>query len=171
MIAKADGRPEAVAEDQCAAIGEARYHSRFVVTSLLEPDAQTVYKEMYCDRGEAKNWIKEQKNDLFLDRCSSSRWNVNALRLRLIALAHIIYRVMKHRLENLTVSVILRRSRPSTLRRAPVPDPGARDGIHAADSSGVRVRLPVLEGFPVDLAQPGTDVKARFNREPADYTQ
>ena len=47
--------------------------------------------------------------------------------------------------------------------RAPVPDPGARDGVHAADSSGVRVRLPVLEGCPVDLGQPGTDVKARFN--------
>ena len=82
-VGKTDGGPEDVAEGQRAVIGEARYYSRFVVTSLREPDAQTVYEAMYCDRGEAENWIKEQKHDLFLDRCSSSLWNVNALRLRL----------------------------------------------------------------------------------------
>ena len=65
---KADGGPEAVAEGPCATIGETRYHSRFVVTSLRKPDAQTVYEAMYCDRGAAENWIKEQKNDLFLTR-------------------------------------------------------------------------------------------------------
>ena len=129
----ADGGPEAVAEGPCVTVGEARYNSRFVVTSLQKPDAQTVYEAMYCDRGEAENWIKEQKNDPFLDRCSSSLWNVNALRLRMSALAHALYCMMKHRLENLPVS-------------------------------GVRARLPVLEGFPVDLSQPGTDVKARCNR-------
>ena len=53
---------------------------------------------------------------------------------------------------------------PIDAARAPVPDPGARDGVHAADPSGVRVRLPVLEGFPLDLGQPGTNVKARCNR-------
>ena len=48
--------------------------------------------------------------------------------------------------------------------QVPVPDPGARDGVHAADPSGVRIRVTVLEGFPVDLGQSGTDVKARCNR-------
>ncbi len=105
---KADGGPEAGAEDPCATVGEARYNSRFVVTSLQEPDAPTVYEEMYCDRGEAENWIKEQKNDLFLDRCSSSLWNVNALRLRMSALAHALHCMMKRRLENLPVSSMLR---------------------------------------------------------------
>ena len=113
----ADGGPEAVAEGPCVTVGEARYNSRFVVTSLQKPDAQTVYEAMYCDRGEAENWIKEQKNDPFLDRCSSSLWNVNALRLRMSALAHALYCMMKHRLENLPVSAMLRRSRPSTLRK------------------------------------------------------
>ena len=98
---KADGGPEAGAEDPCATVGEARYNSRFVVTSLQKPDAPTVYEEMYCDRGEAENWIQEQKNDLFLDRCSSSLWNVNALRLRMSALAHALHCMMKCRLENL----------------------------------------------------------------------
>ncbi len=116
-VGKADGGPEAGAEDSCATVGEARYNSRFVVTSLQEPDAPTVYEEMYCDRGEAENWIKEQKNDLFLDRCSSSLWNVNALRLRMSALAHALHCMMKRRLENLPVSAMLRRSRPSTLRK------------------------------------------------------
>ncbi len=55
---------------------------------------------------------------------------------------------------------------PSGIRHA-APEPSidaARDGVHAADPSGVRIRLPVLEGFPVDLGQPGTNVKARCNR-------
>ena len=134
-IGNADGGPEAVAEGPCATIGETRYNSRFVVTSLRKPDAQTVYEALYCDRGEAENWIKEQKNDRFLDRCSSSLWNVNALRLRLSALTHALYCMMKHRLSalthalycmmkhrlgNLPVSAMLRRSPPppppSTLR-------------------------------------------------------
>ena len=113
---KADGGPEAGAEDPCATVGEARYNSRFVVTSLQKPNAQTVYEAMYCDQGAAENWIKEQKNDLFLDRCSSGLWNVNALRLRLSALAHALYCMMKHRLEHLLVSAMLHRSHPSTLR-------------------------------------------------------
>ena len=161
---KADGGPEAVAEGPCATVGEARYNSRFVVTSLQEPDAPTVYEEMYCDRGEAENWIKEQKNDLFLDRCSSSLWNVNALRLRLSALAHALYCMMKRRLENLPVSSMLRRSRPSTLRKClfqiPVRVTVSTRRIYLAFGSA----FPVLEGFPVDLGQPGTNVKARCNR-------
>ncbi len=71
--------------------------------------------------------------------------------------------MMKHRLENLLVSVMLRRSRPSTLReclfRIPVRVTVSTRRIHLAFG-----RLPVLEGCPVDLGQPGTDVKARFNR-------
>ena len=161
---KADGGPEAGVEGPCATVGEARYNSRFVVTSLQKPDAPTVYEEMYCDRGEAENWIKEQKNDLFLDRCSSSLWNVNALRLRMSALAHALHCMMKRRLENLPVSSMLPPEPSIDAAQVPVPDPGARDGVHAADPSGVRVRLPVLEGFPLDLGQPGTNVKAWCNR-------
>ena len=143
------GNRPATPEGPCATVGEARYNSRFVVTSLQKPNAQTVYEAMYCDRGAAENWIKEQKNDRFLDRCSSGLWNVNALR---------------RRLEHLPVSAMLAPEPPIDAARVPVPDPGARDGVHAADPSGVRVRLPVLEGFPVDLGQPGTNVKARCNR-------
>ena len=116
-VGKADGGPEAGAEGPCATVGEARYNRRFVVTSLQKPDAPTVYEAMYCDRGAAENWIQEQKHDLFLDRCSSSLWNVNALRLRMSALAHALHCMMKRRLENLPVSAMLRRSRPSTLRK------------------------------------------------------
>ncbi len=133
---KADGGPEAVAEGPCATVGEVRYNSRFVVTSLQKPNAQTVYEAMYCDRGAAENWIKEQKNDRFLDRCSSGLWNVNALRLRLSALAHALYCMMKCRLEHLTVSAMLRRSHPSTLRerlfRIPVRVTVSTRRIHLA---------------------------------------
>ena len=161
---KADGGPEAVAEGPCATVGEVRYNSRFVVTSLQKPDAQTVYEEMYCDRGAAENWIKEQKNDRFLDRCSSGLWNVNALRLRLSRTGPCPS--LHDEAPAREPSGILHAAPEPSIDAAqvPVPDPGARDGVHAADPSGVRIRLPVLEGFPLDLGQPGTNVKARCNR-------
>ncbi len=46
---------------------------RFVVTSLSaeEVDAQELYEEKYCTRGDMENRIKEQQLDLFADR---TRW-------------------------------------------------------------------------------------------------
>jgi hypothetical protein len=46
---------------------------RFVVTSL-EGDAQQLYDEVYCARGEMENRIKEQQLGLFSDRTSCHGW-------------------------------------------------------------------------------------------------
>ena len=71
---------------------------------------------------------------------------------------------MKRRLENLPVSAMLRRSRPSTLRkclfRIPVRVTVSTRRIHLAFGSAFQYG----KGFPLDLGQPGTNVKARCNR-------
>lgn len=60
---------------------------RFVVTSL-EGDAQALYEQLYCARGEAENRIKEAQLDLFGRRASCHRFAANQLRLLLAALAY-----------------------------------------------------------------------------------
>lgn len=63
---------------------------RFVLTSLLpeDADAQWVYEDLYCARGEAENRIKEQQLDLFSTRTSGRLMRVNQVRLWLAALAY-----------------------------------------------------------------------------------
>jgi hypothetical protein len=60
---------------------------RFVVTNL-DGDAQTLYEDVYCARGEMENRIKEQQIDLFADRTSCHRWWPNQFRLLLSSLAY-----------------------------------------------------------------------------------
>ena len=63
---------------------------RFVVTSLSPEshDAETVYKTIYCARGDAENRIKEQQLDLFATRTSGRKMRVNQIRLWLSAVAY-----------------------------------------------------------------------------------
>lgn len=76
---------------------------RFIVTNLpvegfqdegpARPDrfqARALYEDLYCQRGEMENRIKEQQMDLFADR-TSTRWMAsNQLRLWLSAFAHLL---------------------------------------------------------------------------------
>jgi Transposase DDE domain group 1 len=56
---------------------------RFVVTSMtrIRFDAQSLYEDEYCARGNMENCIKEQQMGLFSDRASSSSFRANDLRL------------------------------------------------------------------------------------------
>ena len=65
---------------------------RFLVTSLPlgQMDAQTVYERIYCARGEMENRIKEQQLDLFADRTSAHRMQVNQLRLWFSSFAYVL---------------------------------------------------------------------------------
>jgi hypothetical protein len=70
---------------------------RFVVTSLpreLE-DAQTVYRAIYCARGDAENRIKEQQLDLFATRTSGRRMRVNQIRLWLSTVAYTLLNALR----------------------------------------------------------------------------
>lgn len=59
---------------------------RFVITNIVG-DAQKLYDQRYCARGEMENRIKEQFM-LFADRTSAQRWWTNQWRMLLSALAY-----------------------------------------------------------------------------------
>jgi hypothetical protein len=62
---------------------------RFVATSLTG-DAQTLYDELYCQRGEMENRIKEQQLGLFADRTSCHDFAANQFRVLLSAAAYVL---------------------------------------------------------------------------------
>lgn len=67
---------------------------RFVVTNL-EGDAQQLYDEVYCARGEMENRIKEQQLGLFSDRTSAHGWWANQFRVLLSACAYVLMETIR----------------------------------------------------------------------------
>jgi hypothetical protein len=70
---------------------------RFVVTSLSRPcvDAQTLYEDRYCARGDMENRIKEQQLYLFADRTSTHAMRSNQLRLLFSTMAYLMHLVLR----------------------------------------------------------------------------
>ncbi len=70
---------------------DGKENPRFVVTSLTSEQwaARALYEELYCERGEMENRIKEQFS-LFADRVSTETMRANQLRLYLSAMAYIL---------------------------------------------------------------------------------
>jgi hypothetical protein len=62
---------------------------RFIVTNM-ENDPQTLYDELYAQRGEMENRIKELKDGLKIDRTSCHRFAANQLRVLLHAAAFVL---------------------------------------------------------------------------------
>ena len=60
---------------------------RFIVTNLKRP-AGALYDDLYCQRGEAENRIKEAQLDLFGTRASCQKFLANWLRILFSALAY-----------------------------------------------------------------------------------
>jgi hypothetical protein len=71
---------------------------RFVVTSLsiLEHEAQPLYEELYCARGDMENRIKEQQLDMFADRTSAHTMRANQLRLWFASVAYTLVNLLRH---------------------------------------------------------------------------
>ena len=67
--------------------GDQGTNPRFIVTNL-QGEAIQLYDQLYCQRGEAENRIKEAQLDLFGTRASCSRFIANQFRLLLAALAY-----------------------------------------------------------------------------------
>jgi len=65
---------------------------RFVVSSLSKTDwtGEALYEDLYCQRGEMENRIKEQQLGLFADRTSAHKMRVNQMRLWLASLAYVL---------------------------------------------------------------------------------
>ena len=64
-------------------------NTRFVVTNLPGP-AQQLYDQLYCQRGDMENRIKEQQLHLFSDRTSCHDFLANQFRVLLSAAAYIL---------------------------------------------------------------------------------
>ena len=77
-----------------AEVTEKGQNPRFVVTSL-EGDAQQLYDEGYCARGEMENRIKEQQLGLFSDRTSCHSWWANQFRVLLSAAAYVLLETIR----------------------------------------------------------------------------
>ena len=66
---------------------------RFIVTSLpcdSIDEAKRIYREVYCQRGEMENRIKEQQLCLFADRTSAQTMQANQIRLYFSSLAYVL---------------------------------------------------------------------------------
>jgi hypothetical protein len=85
---------------------------RFVVTTLKE-DAAFLYDELYCQRGEAENRIKEYQLDLFGTRASCDGFMTNQIRLLLAGLA---YTLMVRFWQLALAGTTLARASASTIR-------------------------------------------------------
>jgi len=75
-----------------------RDNCRFVVTNM-EEDPETVY-QVYRQRGDCENRIKELKDGLYLDRLSCSSFWANQLRLLLVAAAYVLMQELRLRLKS-----------------------------------------------------------------------
>jgi len=69
--------------------GEQGCNPRFIVTNL-DGSAQALYDELYCQRGEAENRIKEAQVGLFATRTSCHVLRSNQLRMLLAALGYVL---------------------------------------------------------------------------------
>jgi Transposase DDE domain group 1 len=83
-------------------VGKAEYlpkgpNPRFVVTSLTatEREAQPLYEQDYCARGEMENRIKEQQLMLFADRTSTAWLRSNQLRLWFSSAAYVLVQALR----------------------------------------------------------------------------
>ena len=70
---------------------DGKENPRFVVTSLTSEvwTSQALYEELYCERGDMENRIKEQFS-LFADRASAETMRANQMRLYLSAMAYVL---------------------------------------------------------------------------------
>jgi len=67
---------------------------RFLVVNV-PGDPQELYEEVYCQRGEMENRIKEQQLDLFADRTSCHRFLANQFRLLVSSAAYVLVQTLR----------------------------------------------------------------------------
>ncbi len=67
---------------------------RFIIVNV-PGDPQELYENVYCQRGEMENRIKEQQLDLFADRTSCHRFLANQFRLLLSSAAYILVQTLR----------------------------------------------------------------------------
>jgi len=86
---------------------------RFVVTNMTEPDDATVYKYLYCGRGQMENYIKDHKLFLKSDRTSCHDFAANQFRLFLHSAAYVLMHSLR---ENILKGAQFARAQFDTIR-------------------------------------------------------
>jgi len=77
---------------------------RFVVTNLAELDPQVIYDDLYTQRGDVENRIKELKDDLRSGRTSCHKFLANQFRLLLHAAAFVLMQGLRRLLAGTEVA-------------------------------------------------------------------
>jgi DDE family transposase len=77
-----------------AANKEPKDNPRFVVTNLKQ-SPQWIYEQVYCQRGEVENRIKELHDGMQIDRTSCSNFLANTFRVLLTAAAYVLMQEMR----------------------------------------------------------------------------
>jgi hypothetical protein len=85
---------------------------RFVVANVAG-DPQELYEDVYCQRGEMENRIKEQQLDLFADRTSCHGFLANQFRVLLSAAAYVLVQGLRR---TVLVGTELARAQVGTIR-------------------------------------------------------
>ena len=98
-----------VVKAEVMALGD---NPRYVVTSLAEPTADILYRELYCARGQDENFIKALKNDLASDRTSDHAFLANHLRLFYSCAAYALIHGLR---ENTLVHTELAKAQPLSI--------------------------------------------------------
>jgi hypothetical protein len=80
-----------------AANKEPKDNPRFVVTNLKQ-DPQWIYEQVYCQRGDVENRIKELHDGMQIGRTSCSNFLANTFRVLLTAAAYVLMQEMRIRL-------------------------------------------------------------------------
>jgi len=93
-----------------------RRNDRYVITNLSQ-SAKHVW-QLYIQRGDSENRIKELKRDLDMDRTSSPRFLANQLRVLIAAAAFVLFQELRCSL----AGTALHRAMVSTLRAPPSED-------------------------------------------------
>src|SRR2546426_6628761 len=75
--------------------GAPKNNPRFVVTNLGD-DPETVY-ELYCQRGDVENRLKELHHGLEMDRTSCSKFRANQFRVLLTLAAYLLFQELRRR--------------------------------------------------------------------------
>ncbi len=114
-------------------------NTRLVVTNL-PGDPRDLYDDLYCQRGEMENRIKEQQLDLFADRTSCHDFMANQFRLLLSAAAYVLMETLRRTALNNTE---LQHAQVGTIRLKLLKI-GAR-----VKTSVRRIVLHLATGFPL----------------------
>ena len=98
-----------VVKAEVMALGD---NPRYVVTSLTDPTAESLYRDLYCARGQDENFIKAVKNDLASDRTSDHAFLANHLRLFYSCAAYVLIHSLR---ENTLVHTELAKAQPMSI--------------------------------------------------------